>query len=160
MEKLNKRIAVIRVRGTCGVRTPIEHTMKHLHLYRKNSCIVITNTPVYVGMLKIAKDYITWGEIEEETFKMLLSMRGKLPGNKRLTEDYIKEKLKLGINDFSKDFFSFKKELKDIPGLKLFFRLSPPRKGFERGGIKKPFSLGGALGYRKEKINELIIRMI
>jgi large subunit ribosomal protein L30 len=33
-------------------------------------------------------------------------------------------------------------------------------KGFERGGIKKPFSMGGSLGYRKNKINELIRRMI
>jgi large subunit ribosomal protein L30 len=40
------------------------------------------------------------------------------------------------------------------------FRLSPPRKGFERKGIKKPFKIGGALGYRAEKINDLIMRMI
>ena len=40
------------------------------------------------------------------------------------------------------------------------FHLSPPRKGFERRGIKVLFSSGGALGYRKEKINELIRRMV
>ena len=45
-------------------------------------------------------------------------------------------------------------------GSKLIFTLSPPRKGFERRGIKTPFSLGGALGDRKEKINTLIKRMI
>jgi len=44
--------------------------------------------------------------------------------------------------------------------MKLFFKLCPPVHGFERKGIKKPFSMGGVLGYRKEKINELIKRMV
>ena len=51
-------------------------------------------------------------------------------------------------------------ELKEIPELKPVFRLRPPKKGYERVGIKKPFSVGGALGYRKEKINELLEKMI
>ena len=54
----------------------------------------------------------------------------------------------------------FKKELKDVPGLKLFFKLRPPEGGFERKGVKHPFSMGGVLGYRKEKINELLMRML
>ena len=54
----------------------------------------------------------------------------------------------------------FKKELNDIPGLKRFFRLKPPEKGFEKKGIKKQYSLGGVLGYRKGKINELIRKML
>jgi len=41
-----------------------------------------------------------------------------------------------------------------------FFRLSPPRGGFEKGGIKRHFNSGGALGDRKNKIGELIRRMI
>jgi len=40
------------------------------------------------------------------------------------------------------------------------FMLHPPRGGFERKGVKKPFSLGGALGDRKEKINDLLKKMI
>ncbi|MBR9677650.1 hypothetical protein GOV04_05920 [Candidatus Woesearchaeota archaeon] len=38
--------------------------------------------------------------------------------------------------------------------------LHPPRGGFERKGIKKSFTQGGALGYRKEKINDLIKKMM
>lgn len=41
-----------------------------------------------------------------------------------------------------------------------YYSLQPPRGGFERNGIKKPFSLKGALGYRAEKINDLIKKMI
>lgn len=38
--------------------------------------------------------------------------------------------------------------------------LAPPRKGFGRKGIKFPFTKSGAYGYRKEKINDLIERMM
>jgi large subunit ribosomal protein L30 len=40
------------------------------------------------------------------------------------------------------------------------FALAPPKHGFERKGIKMPYSIGGALGYRAEKINDLIKKMI
>lgn len=40
------------------------------------------------------------------------------------------------------------------------FTLHPPRKGYGRKGIKVPFVIGGGLGNRKEKINDLIKRMI
>ena len=40
------------------------------------------------------------------------------------------------------------------------FRLNPPRKGYGRKGIKNAFSQGGALGYRGEKINDLLKRML
>lgn len=46
------------------------------------------------------------------------------------------------------------------PSAKKFFSLHPPRGGFERKGIKKPFNLKGALGYRGDKINVLIKKMI
>ena len=39
-------------------------------------------------------------------------------------------------------------------------RLNSPRGGFERKGIKLPFLKGGALGDRKEKIKELILKMV
>ncbi len=43
---------------------------------------------------------------------------------------------------------------------KAYYRLNNPRKGFGRKGIKMPFLRGGALGDRKEKINDLVRRMI
>ncbi len=54
-----------------------------------------------------------------------------------------------------------KRGKKDKKGnLKKFFSLHPPRGGFERKGIKKPFNLGGVLGNRKEKINDIIKKML
>ncbi len=42
---------------------------------------------------------------------------------------------------------------------KPFFRLHPPRRGFERRGVKKGFGEGGVLGERSS-MDELIKRMI
>ncbi|MBU4501752.1 MAG: 50S ribosomal protein L30 [Nanoarchaeota archaeon] len=159
-EKTRGRIVVVRVRGDCRIRGDMKDTLKMLRLYKKYNCIVVPNNPVYVGMIDKVKDFITWGEIDETTFKELISKRGRLPGKKQLTEAYLKDKVKLDFAGFTKEFLTFKKELKDVPGLKRFFRLHPPVKGFERKGIKKPFSMGGVIGYRKEKINDLVQRMI
>ncbi len=155
-----QRIAVIRIKGKPGLRKEIKETFLFLKLYKKNHCVVIPNTPAYVGMLTKVQHSATWGEIDEATMQLLLEKRGKLPGNELLTNPYMESKLKMDIKHFANEFISFKKELKDVPGLKTFFTLSPPRQGFERKGIKVPFSQGGVLGYRKEKINELLQRMI
>jgi len=155
-----KRIAVIRIKGKPGMKHDVKSTFEKLRLYNKNTCVIIPNTPSFIGMLEKIKNDATWGELDESTCVELLSKRGKLPGNKPLTDDYLKEKNKSDIAGFSKDFMTFKKDLKDVPGLKNFFRLNPPRKGFERKGIKVPFAQGGVLGYRMNRINDLLMRML
>lgn len=154
------KFAVVQVRGTLGMNKKFKDTLKFLKLVRKNSCVVLDDNRNYLGMLVLLKDYITWGNIDEQTFKLLLEKRGRLFGNKLLTEDYLKEKMKFSFDEFTKNFFTGRVKLKDVAGLKPFFRLMPPRGGFDRGGIKKPFSLGGSLGYRGDHINNLIRRML
>lgn len=141
-----QRLAAIRVRGLTMVNTKIQDTMKMLRLYKNNFCTVLPNNPVYLGMLKKAKDYITWGEIDEQTFKLLVDKRGE-EFKGRETDS----KKKIKYNEF---FVSNGKKLKK------YFRLNPPRKGFERKGIKRSFKEGGALGYRGNAINELIKKMV
>lgn len=155
----NRRIAIIRVRGNANIKKEVEDTFKMLRLYKRNNCVIIPNNPSFLGMLKKVKDFVTWGEVDKETFKQLLLRRGKLPIGK-LDEHYLKEKIKMSVDEFSDAYLDFKKELKDVPGLKPFFKLNSPSKGFEKAGIKKQYSLGGALGYRKNYINDLIRRML
>lgn len=158
MEK--KRIVIIRIHGKSGLKKGVKDTFNMLRLYKKHNCVIVSNTSDIIGMLKKLNNSITWGEINKETFALLIKRRGKLARKTNLTEDYVKEKLKISIDEFIDQVFEFKKELKDLPGLKLFFRLLPPRGGFERGGVKEQFSKGGVLGYRKDKINDLIKRMV
>jgi len=128
------------------VRTTIVDAMKMLRLYKNNFCVVLPNNPTYLGMLKQAKDYITWGEIDDETFKLLVEKRGEeFKGRESDSKELIK------YNDY---FVVGNKKLKR------YFRLNAPRKGFGRKGIKQSFQRGGTLGYRGAAINDLIKRMI
>ncbi|AEH23868.1 50S ribosomal protein L30 [Pyrococcus yayanosii] len=153
------KLAVIRIRGRVNVRRPIRDTLAMLRLHRVNHCVIVDDTPSYLGMLQKAKDYITWGEINKETLAKLIRKRGKLIGNKPVTDEYVQEKLGMTIEEFAEKVIRGEMSLKDLPNLKPVFRLHPPRGGF-RGSKKRSFKEGGALGYRGEKINDLIERML
>ena len=137
----NEKIAIILVRGLVGVRQDVKDTLSMLGLTRKNHCVVIPNNPINVGMIKKAKDYITWGPISEEVFKELVAKRG--------------EEWKGRVED-SKKKYTYKSLEVDGKKYKRYFRLNPPRKGFGRKGIKMPFKLGGGLGDRADKMDDLI----
>lgn len=142
-----KNIAVIRIRGLINLRGDINDTLDMLRLYRKNYCVVLPNIPAIIGMVKKAKDYITWGEIDDETYKLLVEKKGEeYKGREADSKNKINYKGRYFVSDNKK--------------YKKYFRLSPPRGGFEKKGIKTPFSKGGVLGNRKEKIKELIMKMI
>lgn len=141
-----KQLAAIRIRGFSGVKQKVESTLTMLRLYRKNYCVVVPNNPIYEGMLKQAKDYITWGEIDEETLHNLLDKRAEeSDGNESDSNEKIK------YNDFI--VVNGKK-------IKKYFRLNSPKKGYGKKGIKHTFKEGGALGYRGNDINNLIKRMV
>jgi large subunit ribosomal protein L30 len=127
LKKSNGKLAFILVRGLVRIRTEIVTTLYTLRLRQSHACVVVDDTPSNRASAMKCKDYIAYGEINDETYKLLVEKRGK----------------------------------KDKDGkLKKYFLLHPPRGGFERKGIKTPFTTGGALGYRGAKINDLIKKML
>ncbi|HIH61974.1 MAG TPA: 50S ribosomal protein L30 [Methanobacteriales archaeon] len=148
---------VIRVRGSVGVRKDIKDTLAMLRLHRINHAVLVDETPDYKGMLQKAKDYITWGEINDGTLASMIKKRGRLPGNKRITKEHIKDKGYSTFKELAEALIKGETTLEDLH-IKPVFRLQPPRKGYE--SVKKSFKEGGSLGYRGDKINELIQRMI
>jgi large subunit ribosomal protein L30 len=155
-----KLIAVLRIRGEVGVRDPIKQAMNLMKLHRKNRVILLKNTESNVGMINKVKDYCTFGEVDAALVKELLEKRGRLPGNKQLTAEYLKKEAKTDFDSLSKALVEGKTSLKDIPGLKRYFKMHPPVGGFERGGVKHSFAAGGALGYRGKEMGKLIQKMI
>ncbi len=154
------KLACVQVRGPLGMHPKLRDTLAFLKLVRKNSCVVLDNSRNSIGMLVKLKDYVTWGEIDQETLKQLIEKRARIVGNKALSEDYLKSKINMNFAEFAGNVFNNKIRIKDVAGLKTFFRLTPPRGGFEKMGIKKQYSIGGALGYRGQDINNLIRRML
>ncbi|MHC1636057.1 MAG: 50S ribosomal protein L30 [Candidatus Methanospirareceae archaeon] len=152
--------AVVRLRGSVNVRREIKDTLKMLRLHKINHCAIVEKNPYYEGMLRKVKDYVAWGEISEDMLELLLRRRGRLEGNKRLTDEYVKENTPFdSIKDLAHAIYTGKVKMKELMKYKIkpILRLHPPRKGHR--GIKKSFKEGGELGYHGEKINELLYKM-
>ena len=149
--------AIVRVRGSVNVKPKIKKTMEIMRLNRVNHCVIVPENETYDGMLKIIKDYVTWGEVDVETTELMLGSSGKTSGNAIFTKKELKDSSFKTMKTLAKNLSEGKVVMRDIPKLKPLFRLHPPRKGYE--GIKRSFKEGGALGYRGEKINQLIRRM-
>jgi large subunit ribosomal protein L30 len=109
-------------------------------------------------MLQKAHNYLTWGEISKENIALLLRKRGRLVGNKRLTDDYAKEIGYKSLDELAEAIYKTEVEFNKLPRIKPVFRLHPPSKGF-KGKVKRSYTTGGVTGYRGEDINNLIKRM-
>ena len=155
----NALIIVVRLRSSIGLRNEVKQTLNMLNLSRVNHAVVIDNRDSYKGMLQTAKDALTWGEIDALTFARLLRKRGRLIGNKHLTDEYIAKKTSYkSIDEYAAALVALKEDLSALPKLKKVFRLHPPSKGY-RGSIKRTYQQKGELGYRGTEINELVQRM-
>lgn len=130
-----------------------------LRLTRNNHAVLIDDRPSFLGMLKTAQNFITWGEASKEIVNMLIRERGRLAGNKKLTDEYAQKIGYKSLEELAEAVFSCSVEYWKLPNMQTVFKLHPPSKGF-KGKIKKGYGMGGELGYRGEKINELIKRMV
>jgi len=159
MEKGQKCLAVVRIRGIVNVRKEVEDTLRMLNLQRNCHATLIDDRPSFLGMLRKAQNIVTWGEVSKETISLLLKKRGRTIGDTPLTDEYAKKIGYKSLDDLADAIYNLKVMLKDLPGVKPIFRLHPPRKGF-KGSIKKSYRAGGEAGYRGEAINDLIRRMV
>lgn len=157
--KERKCICVVRVRGTISASRDVRETLKMLRLTRNNYAVLIDNRPSFIGMLKAAQNFITWGEASKEIAHMLITKKGRLVGNKKLTEEYAQTTGFKSLDELAEAIFNCRVEYLKLPNVQPVFKLHPPTKGF-KGKIKKSYGTGGELGYRGEKINELIKRMV
>jgi large subunit ribosomal protein L30 len=159
MEERRRCLAVVRVRGVSDVFREINETLKMLHLNRNCHATLIDDRPSYLGMLRKAQNHVTWGEVSKETIGLLLKKRGRLIGNRRLTDQYAQEVGYKSLDDLAEAIHKLEVEFSRLPNIKPLFRLHPPKKGY-KGKVKRSYASGGVTGYRGEAINELIRRMI
>lgn len=147
--------AVVRLRGEVNLRPEIRDTLAMLHIHRVNHCAVVKEDPHYRGMIQKVKDYVAWGEIDDDTLALLLERRGRLSKNRRLSDEFLKEKGYGSFKDLAAAVNSGSASLKDL-GIKPIFRLHPARKGLKT--TKKTAQQGGDLGFRQD-LADLIKRM-
>lgn len=137
-------MCIIRIRGDVKLNKDIRETLYRLRLRKKYSCVVINPNKEQKGMIGKIKNVVAFGEIKKDVFEKLILARGqKIKKEKKIDSKKIIEELEKG------------KKYEDL-NLKAFFRLHPPR-----GGIKSKIHFPkGVLGNNKEKINDLVLRML
>lgn len=152
---------IVRVRSDRGVERSIRDTMAMMNLTRVNHATIVPENSTYAGMLQKSKDFVTWGVVDAGTIENLLKERGRMVGDKPVDDAAIKAGSDFkSVKDFSKALASGEATMKSVDGLKPVLRLHPPRGSKGWGGIKRAFSVGGALGFRGEEISSLAERMI
>jgi len=154
-----KCLAVVRVRGVSDIYREIKETMNMLRLQRNCHATLVDDRPAYLGMLRKAQNYLAWGEISKETLTLLLAKRGRLVGNRKLTDKYAEAIGKKSLNELAEALVKGEVEFHSLPRVKPIFRLHPPSKGF-KGKVKRSYSSEGVTGYRGEAINSLLEKMI
>jgi large subunit ribosomal protein L30 len=148
---------IVRVRGSIHARHDVVETLQFLHLTRPNHATVVPEVPSMRGMITKVQGYVTWGEAEPDTVSLLLQERGETASGSRLTAESVAD-IAPGQDLPAITRSVAEQGLTRVRGLKPLFRLKAPKGGWR--STKKPFSLGGALGYRGRAINELVRRMI
>jgi large subunit ribosomal protein L30 len=154
-----KCIIAIKVRGEVSAQREARETTSFLGLSHTNHGIIIDSRPSYLGMLQRAQSYITWGEASKETIAALIKQRGRLLGNKKLTDEYAQKVGYKNLDDLIDAVFNCKVAYSKLEDVSKTFRLRPPKKGY-KGKTKKSYRAGGEAGYRGEAINELVKRMV
>ena len=149
----------VRIRGVSDISQEIKDTLSMLRLTRNCHATLLDDRPAYKGMLRKSKDCLTWGEVSQENIALLLKKRGKLVGDKKLTDDYAKELGYKSLDDLAESMFKMEVECTSHPKVKSVFRLRPPNKGF-KGKVKRSYAAGGETGYRGDAINDLLKRML
>lgn len=158
-EQQHKCLAVVRVHGRISVLGETSDTMKMLHLTRNCHATLVDDRVSYLGMLQKAQSYIAWGEVSKETIATLLKKKGRLVGNKKLTDEYAQKVGKKSLDELAEAIFKGELEFQKLPDIKPMFRLHPPSRGY-KGKIKRSFAAGGVVGYQGEAINSLLEQMI
>ena len=106
------KIAAVQVRGALGMTYKQRDTLRLLNLPKSHSCVILSGNASYLGMLNSLKDFLTWGEIDLETFTTLLEKRGRFAGNQALTKELFKKLANQEVAEFAKVFLDDKKASK------------------------------------------------
>ncbi len=153
-----KALIAIRVRGHAQTRASVEQTLWELALSRKNHCVIVPATESYKGMLQQAKDFITFGDADEQTILKILETAPLAPGGKKLTGEFLAKNTPYkSAQELAHALAEGKTTLSKVPKIKRVARLKPPKGGF--GTIKQAYPKG-SLGKRGKEIGKLVESML
>jgi large subunit ribosomal protein L30 len=139
-------IIVIRISGLVGLSKKLQETLHRIRLRRKYSAVLLQPTKENLKLLKIIRNYVAYGDIDDPTLTALVETRAifkpttKKPDTKTIIDQ---------INKKTHNHWD----------IKPFFRLHSPRGGIDS---KKHYGTTrqAVLGDNKKDINKLVRRML
>ncbi|MEM2929349.1 MAG: 50S ribosomal protein L30 [Thermoproteota archaeon] len=159
-ENLPPLAVVVRVRGSVNITKDVSATLSRLRLLRVYSSTLIRLTPQAEGMLRKAKDCLFWGRVDRSMLRLLLLKRGRLPGNRRLSDENLSKYTGFkSLDELVEAVWLSSTPAEAIKPVKPVFRLTPPKGGFKRS-VKKPVKRGGVLGDWGDRVGWILRRMV
>ena len=160
-------IIIIRICGQWErIPKEIQLILSKLNLKQLNNAIILFYNKENFKMVKLIESYVTWGFINKYMIEDLLRKRGSVTfGNNEPNEldnvDIENALGKLGIVCIEDIIFELTKETKnakDVLNYLGYFKLETNDEGFDKANIS--FEKGGNQGFRGDKINALLKKMI
>ncbi len=168
-DKTKEHLPIIIIR-ICGqwerIPKEIQLILAKFHLKELNNAIILFYNMENFKMVKLIESYVTWGYINKYLIEDLLRKRGSVTlGNNEPNElDNVAIENSLGrlgivcIEDIIFELTKETKNAKDVLNYLGYFKLEKNDDGFDKANIS--FEKGGAQGFRGDKINELLKKMI
>jgi len=149
--------AAVRVRGQPDTGKRTRATLDNLGLEQKNHCVLLPETSASEGMLRQAKDVITYGRIDADLAAELLEARGRTDHGP--LSDTVEEVGYDSTEDLVEDLESGDVNIGDLKadGFRNVVPMTPPSKGFR--DTRRGFNQGGSLGDREDAMGQLLRRM-
>lgn len=144
-------ILAIRISGLVEIPQKVNEALFRLRLRRKYTSTLLLPTKENLAILKKLRNTIAYGVIDAKTLEHLIAKRAQpIDKKKKISAESL-------ANEILGEEKKGKLDLRSL-GLKPFFRLHPPIGGID---TKVHFPIRkGVLGDNKEKINDLVRRML
>ena len=155
-------LLAVRLLGPFGAPIDIETALRTLKLNSKFRAVLLEKNGSMLGVLRMVKDYVTWGDVKSHDIANLLKERGELSNGMPLNDKFVKESFgQESMEELAQALTRGQVALSTLwqKGVQPVFRLHPPSRGFG-SSTKRPFGSRGELGYRGTAISHLIDRMM
>jgi large subunit ribosomal protein L30 len=157
-DKRGSGLLVVNLRGLVNTRNPVRETLQQLNLLRRFNATIVPNNNVTLGMLESAKEHLAWCQLDKEMAEKLLSKRAETSNGDKAEDSVLKGSGFSSFEDLASALASGKTALKDEFGFRNYFRLAPPRGGFNRS-IRRQYGEGGVLGPNRD-LHKLVEKML
>ncbi|MDV3293401.1 MAG: hypothetical protein LYZ70_03940 [Nitrososphaerales archaeon] len=151
-------LIAVNMHGKINSTVPVRKALTELKVERRFSASLVPDDGPSLGMLRLCKDYLAWAPVDSDLLVALLKTRGMVSGTRRLDAQALASLGFKKYETFAEKILKDGTRLSAYPGIKPFFRLSPPRGGLKLSS-RRQATERGILG-NNPKLPEIVRRMI